>query len=299
MGEITTGDGVLIHYEVEGREDGPPLLFSNSLGTDLHLWDTQATEAAGLGFRVIRYDQRGHGASGAPQGAYKLERLAQDVLDLLEALGISRTAFCGLSMGGMTGIWLAMHHPRRFTRLALCNTAVWMPPRDFWETRIRDVTEGGMQAIVDGVVERWFTKAFRDSHSDEVARIRNIILTIDPGGYAGCCAAIRDMDLRDRLGSSRPLPGRNRRARSRHPPERGQYIVERIPGAQKIVLEAAHLSNIEAAAEFNRTVLGFLAVNARESADALAGGAGRRVAGTGRRRRVANCRAWNRAELER
>jgi 3-oxoadipate enol-lactonase len=260
MGEITTGDGILIHYEVEGREDGPPLLFSNSLGTDLHLWDAQATEAAGLGFRVIRYDQRGHGASRAPEGAYKLERLAQDVLDLLDGLGLSRTAFCGLSMGAMTGIWLAMHHPRRFTRLALCNTAVWMPPRDLWETRIRDVTEGGMQAILDGVVERWFTKRFREGNPDEVARIRAMILTIDPRGYAGCCAAIRDMDIRDRLGlieaPTLVVIGAHDPAT---PPERGQYIVERIPGAQKVVLEAAHLSNIEAEAEFNRIVLGFLA----------------------------------------
>ncbi len=260
MGEITTGDGVVIHYELEGREDGPPLLFSNSLGTNLSLWDNQATEAAGLGFRVIRYDQRGHGSSGAPEGGYKLERLAQDVLDLLDGLDLPRTAFCGLSMGAMTGIWLAMHHPRRFTRLALCNAAVWMPPSELWDTRIKDATEGGMEAIVDAVVERWFSKQFRDSHPDEVERIRAMILSIDPKGYAGCCAAIRDMDLRDRLGlieaPTLVVIGAHDPAT---PPERGQYIVERIPGAQKAVLDAAHLSNIEAASEFNRIVLGFLA----------------------------------------
>ena len=264
MGEIRTGDGIAIHYEVEGREDGPPLLFSNSLGTNLHLWDAQAAEAAGLGFRVIRYDQRGHGSSEAPEGTYRLERLSQDVLDLMDGLSIERAAFCGISMGAMTGIRLAMHHPRRFTRLALCNTAVWMPPRELWDTRINDVTKGGMQAIVDSVVERWFTAAFRDSDPDEVARIRAMILATDPAGYAGCCAAIRDMDLRDRLGlieaPTLVVIGAHDPAT---PPERGQYLVERIPGAQKAVLEAAHLSNVEAPDEFNRIVLGFLAGDRR------------------------------------
>src|SRR5688572_609253 len=260
MAEVTTSDGVRIHYETEGRDDGPPLLFSNSLGTKLSMWDNQAEEAAGLGFRAIRYDQRGHGQSEAPDGDYTLERLGQDVLDLLKALKIEQAAFCGLSMGGMTGIWLAMHHPRRFSRMALCNTAVWMPPRDFWDERIRTVLGGGMDAVVDTVLGRWFTERFRESAPDEVERVRAMLLATDPMGYTGCCAAIRDMDLRDRLGlveaPALVVIGANDPAT---PPERGQYIVERIPGAQKAVLDTAHLSNIEAPDEFNRTVFGFLA----------------------------------------
>src|SRR5690606_6848706 len=125
------------------------------------MWDSQAREAAGLGFRVIRYDQRGHGSSAAPPGGYTLERLGRDVLELLDALRIDRAAYCGLSMGGMTGIWLAMHHPRRLTRAALCNVAVRMPPVDLWNDRIRTVNEQGMAAIADSVVERWFTERFR------------------------------------------------------------------------------------------------------------------------------------------
>jgi 3-oxoadipate enol-lactonase len=257
--EISTGDGIRIYYEMEGREDGPPLLFSNSLGTNLHLWDRQAEEALGLGFRVIRYDQRGHGNSEAPEGEYKIERLGQDVLDLLDGLGIEQTAFCGLSMGGMTGIFLGMRHPRRFSRLALCNTAVWMPPRDLWETRIRQVGEGGMAAVVESVIERWFTPTFRDSDPAEVERVRAMILGTNPTGYAGCCAAIRDMDMRDRLGLIESptliVIGAHDPAT---PPDRGQYVVERVPGAQKAVLDAAHLSNIEAREEFNRIVFGFL-----------------------------------------
>jgi 3-oxoadipate enol-lactonase len=259
MAEVTTSDGVRIHYQIEGRADGPPLLFSNSLGTNLAMWDRQAAEAAGLGFRVIRYDQRGHGRSEAPDGDYTLERLGQDVIDLLKAIKMEQTSFCGLSMGGMTGIWLAMHHPRRFSRMALCNTAVWMPPRDLWDDRIRSVLGAGMEAVADLVMGRWFTRKFRDSEPGVVDRVRAMILATDPHGYAGCCAAIRDMDLRDRLGVIEApvlvVIGTHDPAT---PPERGQYIVERIPGAQKVVLDTAHLSNIEAPEPFGRAVLGFL-----------------------------------------
>ncbi|MGH6922805.1 MAG: 3-oxoadipate enol-lactonase [Propylenella sp.] len=264
MPEARTSDGARIHYEVEGREEGPPLVFSNSLGTNLHMWDGQAEAATGLGFRVIRYDQRGHGRSDAPSGEYTLQRLGEDVLELLDALKIERTAFCGLSMGGMTGIWLALNHPRRFARMAQCNTAVWMPPRDLWETRIRSVGEGGMESVVDGVVERWFTPGFREENPGEVSRVRAMILTTNPAGYAGCCAAIRDMDMRDFLGTIEAptlvVIGAHDPAT---PPERGQYIVERIPGAQKATLDTAHLSNVERRDDFNRVVLGFLAGGAK------------------------------------
>ena len=259
MPEITASDGTQIHYVAEGREDGPPLLFSNSLGTNLHMWDGQVSEAAARGFRVIRYDQRGHGQSGAPAGDYALERLGRDVIDLLDALQIERTAFCGLSMGGMTGIWLALHHPRRFIRMAQCNTAVWLPPREMWDGRIRTVAAGGMAAIADAVLERWFTPAFRRAEAGEANRVRAMILATDPVGYAGCCAAIRDMDMRDFLGTievpTLVVMGAHDPATT---PERGEYIVKHVPGAQKAVLQTAHLSNVEGASDFNRVVLGFL-----------------------------------------
>ena len=259
MADFNTNDGVRIHYEAEGREDGPPLLFAHSLGTDLSLWDAQAAEAAGLGFRVIRYDARGHGRSEAPDGDYTLERLGKDALAVLDQLKIEKAACCGISMGAMVGTWVAMHHPRRFSRVALCNTSAWMPDRQLWEDRIHAVLRDGMEAVVDAVAERWFTAAFRDANPEAVERIRGMILATDPHGYAGCCAAIRDMDLRDRLGlieaPAMVVIGAHDPAT---PPDRGQYLVERIPGAQKVVLETAHLSNVEAADEFNRIVLGFL-----------------------------------------
>ena len=259
MPEIMTSDGIGIHYETGGRQDGPPLVFSNSLGTNLSMWDGQALAAA-RGFHVIRYDQRGHGRSGAPAGDYTLNRLAQDVIDLLDGLGIQKTAFCGLSMGGMTGMRLAVDRPDRFGRMALCNTSSFMPPRDFWEARIKAVKDGGMEAVADAVVARWLTPQFREREPTEMNRVRDMIVTTNPTGYVGCCAAIRDMDLRaDLAGIRMPamvIIGAHDPATT---PEQGDYIVEHFPGAQKKVLDSAHLSNIEQRDDFNRIVLGYLA----------------------------------------
>lgn len=264
MPEITTDDGVLLHYEAEGRDDGPPLLFSHALGADLSLWDGQAHEAAGQGFRVIRFDQRGHGQSGSPRADASIERLGKDVLNLLDGLQIQQTAYCGMSMGGMVGVWLAMHHPRRFSRLALCSIAVWTAPRETWDARIKAVSDGGMQAVAESVVERWLTPEFRTSHPEETERIRAMLLANDPLGYTAGCAAVRDIDLRDRLGLiESPVLVVIGSHDAATPPERGQYVVERVPGAQKAVLDAAHLSNIEKPEEFNRIVLPFLARDRR------------------------------------
>ena len=260
MADVTTGDGIKIHYEVEGREDGPPLVFSNSLGTNLHMWDGQMEAATARGFRVIRYDQRGHGRSDAPASEYTQERLGQDLIDLLDALAIEKTSFCGLSMGGMTGIWLALNRPRRFTRMAHCNTAVWMPPADLWDARIKTVSKGGLEAIVDAITDIWFTPGFKQAEPGEISRIRAMILATNPVGYNGCCAAVRDMDMRDFLGTIEAptlvVIGAHDTSTT---PERGTYIVERIPGARKEVLDSAHLSNVERRDDFNRIVLGFLA----------------------------------------
>ena len=260
MGEVTTSDGVRIHYDVEGRADDPPLVFSNSLGTNLHLWEAQAAEAVRKGFRVIRYDQRGHGKSEAPAGDYTQERLGLDVIDLLDALKIDKAAWCGLSMGGMAGIWLARRHPQRFSRMALCNTSSHMPTHEFWNARIKAVRDGGMEAIADSVLERWLTAAFREREPIETSRVREMIVATDPIGYVGCCAAIRDMDFRDLL-SGIEVPvlvviGARDPATT---PAQGEFIVAHLPGTRKAVLDGAHLSNIECRGTFNRIVLDFLA----------------------------------------
>jgi len=260
MGEVTTGDGVRIHYEMEGRADNPPLVFSNSLGTNLHLWDAQAAEAARKGFRVIRYDQRGHGNSEAPVGDYTQERLGLDVIDLLDALRVDKAAWCGLSMGGMAGIWLARRHPQRFSRMALCNTSSYMPTHEFWNARIEAVRDGGMEAIADTVLERWLTPGFRQREPGETSRVRQMIVATNPIGYVGCCAAIRDMDFRGLLADIEVpvlvVIGAHDPATT---PAQGEHIAERLPGSRKAVLDGAHLSNIECRGPFNRIVLDFLA----------------------------------------
>jgi len=259
MPQIETSDGIHLNYEISGPGDAPPLVFSNSLGTNLNMWDGQMAEAERQ-WRVIRYDQRGHGGSDAPAGDYALDRFGLDVIDLLAALGIEKTAFCGLSMGGMTGLWLALNHPGRFSRMALCNTSAFLPPPDLWNDRIRAVSEGGMSAIDQAVMERWFTDTFRAAQPDEAERIRQMILTTKPQGYAGCSAAIRDMDQRGAIGAIE-MPaliviGAHDPAT---PPDHGELIAATITGAQSVTLDAAHLSNIEQPEAFNRAVFGFLA----------------------------------------
>lgn len=258
MPHIKTSDGISIHYQEDGREDGPPLVISNSLAINLHMWDGQMEEA-GRTWRVIRYDQRGHGQSEAPEGPYTLERLGRDVIDLLDGLRIRRTAYCGLSMGGMTGIWLAANEPGRFTRMALCNTSAFFPDKSVWEQRMELVRKGGMQAVKQPTVERWFTAEFRERRPDEVERIAAMIDRAEAAGYLGCCAAIRDMDLREEV-KRIDLPclvviGRHDPATT---PVMGEFIASTIPGAQSKVLDTAHLSNVEDPEGFNGTVFGFL-----------------------------------------
>ena len=163
-------------------------------------------------------------------------------------------------MGGMTGLWLAINHPGRFTRMALCNTSTFMPPAEIWNDRITAISEGGMAGIDQAVLERWFTDEFRAAQPDEAERVRQMILTCPPTGYAGCCAAIRDMDQRADIGAI-DLPalvviGAQDPAT---PPDHGELIVAAVKGAQSVTLDAAHLSNIEQPDAFNRAVFGFLA----------------------------------------
>ncbi len=253
-------NGTSIYYEMSGLEQGPVLVFSNSLSTNLHMWDDQAAALAGR-YRILRYDSRGHGRSGAPDGAYTLDLLANDLVQLLDALGIERFDYCGLSKGGMIGQWLGVNLGSRVKRLVLCNTSSFLPPVDLWEGRIKAVTDGGMESIVDTVIERWFTPEFIAADPDGVDRVRSMLLTTPPQGYAGCCAAIRDMDQRETIGAiSVPtlvIAGDRDPAT---PPEHGALIADTIPGARlHVVKDAAHLSNIEQEGDFTAALSGFLA----------------------------------------
>jgi 3-oxoadipate enol-lactonase len=250
-GYVTTGDGCRIFYRIDGRAaDGPTIVFSNSLGTAHALWDAQVALLA-RDVRIVRYDSRGHGRSDAPPGPYAIDRLADDVVDLLDALGITRTAFCGISLGGMIGQSLGARHAERFTQLVLANTAAEMGPPENWATRIATVRAGGMAALRDGVLERWFTPEFRRDAPAHVARIGAMFDASSVDGYAATCAAIAAMDQRERLAAitvpTLVIVGTRDPAT---PPAQGEFIAQRISGAQLIALETAHLSNVERPDEF-------------------------------------------------
>lgn len=255
---VIDADGCPIHVAVEGPDGAPVLMLSNSLGTNLHMWDDQMP-AFTRHFRVVRYDSRGHGQSGAPHGEYTIERLGRDALAVMDALGLEQVEWCGLSKGGMVGQWLGTNAPQRVGRLVLCNTAAHMAPVDLWNQRIAAVTANGMAPLVESVVERWFTKAFREKAPQAVDRIRQMLLTTPPHGYAGCCAAVRDMDQRETIRSiTAPTLVIGGRQDPATPLAAAELIQKRIPGARLVVLEAAHLSNIEQPAEFTAAVLEFL-----------------------------------------
>jgi 3-oxoadipate enol-lactonase len=252
-------NGIQLYYELTGPADRPVVLLSNSLGTRLEMWDPQM-QALTERYRVLRYDSRGHGRSDAPQGPYTIEVLAADAIGLLDALEIERVHFCGLSKGGMVGQMLGAKHGERLVSLALCSTACHMPARELWDERIRVATEQGMAALADGVVERWFTEAFRREPSITVDRVRQMIIDTPPHGYAACCAAIRDMDLRELITGIRAptlvIVGEDDPAT---PPERAREIQSRIPGAQlEVIPDAAHLVNIEQDVAFDAALASLL-----------------------------------------
>jgi 3-oxoadipate enol-lactonase len=235
-------------------------VLSNSLGTDMGMWDDQlAALAAHL--RVLRYDQRGHGRSGAPSGPYTFADLAGDALDLLDGLGLERVLFCGVSMGAMTGMWLAVNAPDRIERLALCCTSAHLAPREMWTERAETVRAQGMEAVVDAQVERWFTPALAERRPEAVERARKTLLATPPEGYAACCEAIGAHDLRAELGRVRaPTLVLAAADDPATPPEHGRLIAAGIDGARLVVLERGrHLAAVEEPEEFAREVLAHLA----------------------------------------
>lgn len=247
---FTVRDGCSIAYRIEGPEAAPVLILSNSLGTAMEMWDPQM-EALSARYRVLRYDSRGHGRSSVPAGAYSMDRLGRDVIELMDGLGIASASFCGLSKGGMVGQWLGYRAPERLERLLLCNTSPFMGPPSAWDDRIDAVRAGGMAAMTDAVLARWFTPGFAERTPDAVAPVRSMLLATDPAGYAGCCAAIRDMDMRPVLGLIRvPVTVIGGDQDPATPPEHSFALRDGIPGARLVMLPAAHLSNVECPADF-------------------------------------------------
>jgi 3-oxoadipate enol-lactonase len=255
---INADDGCPINVEVEGRDSAPALMLSNSLGTDLRMWDDQVGEFA-KHYRVIRYDRRGHGKSGVPQGPYSMERFGRDVLSVLDALGVKKTNWCGLSMGGMVGQWLGANAADRVEKLVLSNTNFHYADKAPWNDRIKTVREKGLASMVDGNMARWFTEGFRNRAPDAMARMKAMFVATDPAGYVACCEAIRDMDFtasNTRIAAPTLVIVGSQDAAT--PPAAGEAIARQIKGAKVVSLEAAHISNIEQPKQYTEAVLNFL-----------------------------------------
>ena len=255
-----TANGIAINYTLDGPANAPVVTMSHSLATDLSMWDP--TLPALAGFRVLRYETRGHGKTEAPKGGYTLDQLADDALALLKALGIAKTHWVGLSMGGMIGQTLALKAPEVFASLSLCDTSSRIPAeaRPLWADRIKLAQAQGMEPLVTPTLERWFTKPFRESRKDVIDKVATMIRTTPPDGYAGCCAAIAQLDLTDRIGAIK-LPtfvivGEDDPGT---PVAAHQVIHDKIAGSQLVIVKsAAHLANMEQPDAFNKALGAFL-----------------------------------------
>jgi 3-oxoadipate enol-lactonase len=251
-------NGVAINYRIEGPAGAPVLLLSNSLGTSLEAWEPQV-EALRDTFQVLRYDTRGHGKSSVPPGPYSIAQLGADVVHLLDHLGIDRAHMCGLSMGGITAMWIAIHHPGRVDRLVLSNTAAWIGPSSNWTDRAAAVERDGVAPIASAVVARWLTAEYALSYREHVAALEAMLSATPQAGYAASCLAVRDNDLRGDVARIRaPTLVISGSADLPTPPADGQFLAAQIPGARFVELRAAHLSNQELPEEFSALLCEFL-----------------------------------------
>ena len=257
MPEVTSA-GARIAYRIDGPENAPAVLFSHSLGSDLDLWRPQLP-ACLRSFRVIRYDIRGHGSSSVPPGPYTLDQLGQDAVAVLDAAGAPQAHFVGLSIGGLTGLWLGIYARERVSRLVLANTGARIGTDELWNQRIEAVRTQGVGAIADAVLARWFTPDFTASRPDLVKPIRQTFEACPSAGYIGCCEALRDADLRGQIGTiTTPTLIMTGKFDQSTPPALGQQLQAQIASARLIELSAAHISNVERSEEFTRAVLEFL-----------------------------------------
>lgn len=250
--------GVSLYYEFDNADSRPVLMLSNSLGTSLELWSQQVPVFSD-DFSLLRYDLRGQGKSSTPSGPYSIDQMGRDALDLLDVLQLDRVHFCGISMSGLIGQWLGVHAPHRLHRLVLSNTAAKIGSEANWNQRIATVQENGLTPIVSTVLDGWFTESFHRSHPVTIEAMRGILLANKPEGYAACCAAVRDADLRDSVHTitapTLVVYGTEDRSTTS---DEAKFLLDHIANSQALELRAAHIANIEAAGTFNAGVLRFL-----------------------------------------
>lgn len=255
---IFQSNDAVINYQTFGDASKPALVFSNSLGTNYGMWQKQFN-AFKENFFVICYDTRGHGSSSAPQGPYTLEQLGQDVVNLLDHLNVAKASFCGISMGGLTGQWLAINKPERFNHVIVCNTAAKIGQEAAWLDRAKLVREQGLQPIASTAASRWFTDPFIQSQAAVVENLSNDLAAGSAEGYASCCEALAKADVREQLkditvpvlviaGKQDPVTT----------VADGQFMVDRIPNAKLFEIDASHISNVEKPEDFNQAVNAFI-----------------------------------------
>jgi 3-oxoadipate enol-lactonase len=251
-------NGVRIHYTLDGPESAPTLALSNSLGTDLHMWDKVLPALAGR-FRVLRYDTRGHGQSGVSAPPYSIAQLAGDLLGLLDHLGLDRVNLCGVSLGGLTAIRLAIHEPSRFDRFIFANTSARIGSPSMWDDRIAAIRASGMKLLAKNIMGRWFTDGFIQQYPQELDLPRSVMEQTSPDGYIGCCLSMRNEDLRgDVARIHAPCLVITGESDIATPPAEGRFLNQNLPQSQYVELRAAHLSPWELPQEFESAVLNFL-----------------------------------------
>ena len=258
-GLIHTAHGGSIRYRIDGSDDRPALLLSNALGTTLELWDAQA-EAWLRAYRVIRYDSRGHGGSSVPSGDYTIADLGRDAVSVLNGVGAATAFVCGISLGGLTAMWLGAYAPERVRALVLANTSARVGTPERWIERIDKVRNEGMAAVADTVIPNWFTLDYHRGNPGVASRFHHMVASCSPQGYIGCCAALRDADLREEVRGIRAptLVIAGERDPST-PLSAAEDLQSRISGASLMRLPSAHLSNVEYAAAFTHHVGEFFA----------------------------------------
>ena len=251
-------DGARIDYSVAGAATAPTLLFINSIATTRELWARQLPRLS-KSFRVITYDARGHGYSQVTAGNYTIEQLGRDALAVLDAAGAEAAHVCGISLGGITAMWMGVHAPRRIRSLVLANTAARIGSSEMWSERIAFVKQQGMATLADLTMPRWFTEGFRAREPHTIEPFRSMIAACSQDGYLRCCAALRDEDLREAIGGiACPVLCIAGNSDPATPPEALQFIHERIAGSRLVRLDAAHLTNVEQPQAFTRAVTEFI-----------------------------------------
>ncbi|WFF38484.1 3-oxoadipate enol-lactonase [Moraxella nasibovis] len=249
---------VSLNYQTFGEKSKPALIFSNSLGTNYTMWQAQI-DALKDDFFIICYDTRGHGQSSTPNHAYTIDELGGDVVALLDFLGVEKANFCGISMGGLTGIWLAIHAPHKFNKIIVSNTAAKIGNKEAWQDRANSVRENGLQAIANTAPSRWFTDEFIAKHPDAVKKLSDDLAKGDKDGYANCCEALAVADLRDELKNAQVsmlvIAGENDPVTT---VTDGEFIVANAPNASLATINASHIANVEQSNRFCELILTWL-----------------------------------------